>query len=384
MIQKISINNFGSLINFSNDQCKFVKGKTVIHGMNGSGKSQICSIFHQVEKMKNIKTLEPNKKRDEEKNILNYIRSRISKEATSAIVDIKIDNYTLSIDTGKNMITENGDTPDIFIFNEDYVNENIGDFLNIHDREIRIGQKNKERDNLITEKQNNEKALEKVNEEIEKIVKKAKEESGYPKQVRTDKIISRENYLLMNNPCESYPNGKKELSALSDPPDKIIDHLNYSFPLLLLEDTTKSSITEIMLKSYIEPKLTKEFYKTYLTIKKSFYEDGVSLFKEQKNICPFCLTPKDENDPIIQELISYIDSDFNNKLNKIQKILDFFVQKKKELEVFLSAWNAILPIVRDKSKDLSITEKVDDIIIDEIKFNDCIDLLKKNVKEWMR
>jgi hypothetical protein len=50
--------------------------------MNGSGKSQICSIFHQIEKLKNIKTLAPEKIKDEEKKIIKYICSRISKETS--------------------------------------------------------------------------------------------------------------------------------------------------------------------------------------------------------------------------------------------------------------------------------------------------------------
>jgi hypothetical protein len=344
--------------------------------MNGSGKSQICSIFHQVEKMRNIKTLEPNKKRAEEKNISKYIGSRISKEGTSAIVDIKIDNYILSIDTGKSIITENGDTPDIFVFNEDYVNENIGDFLRIYDREIKIGQKNVVRDNLIVERHEKEKSLKNVNQEIEKIVEEARIESGYHDQVRTNKIISRDTYLNKVNPGESYPDGKNELNKLSNPPDPIAEHHKHSFPSLLLDDITKNAINEITSTTYIEPILTQEFYKSYLSVKKNFYEDGVLLFNKSKNICPFCLSPKFENDTIIQELISYLNSDYNDKLKRIQGIIEKFTQNKNVLEKFISSWNALIPIIKDKEKALSITEEIEDLIIDDNIFNACIDLLK--------
>ena len=284
MIQTISINNYGSLINFSNDQCKFGKGKTIIHGMNGSGKSQICSIFRQVEKLKNIKTLTPDKMKDEEKRILDYIRTQISKEAASEKIIINIDDYSVLIDTKK--ITQNGNIPDIFVFNDDYVNDNIGDFLKIHDREISIGQKNVERDNLIIDRQDKEEALKKVNEEIEKVVKKAKDESGYSGQMRTDKIISKENYLMNSNPGESYPNGKKELSDLSNPPDLITEHQKYSFPSLLLDEATKNSINEILSNSYLEPKLTQEFYKSYLAIKKNFMKMVYLFLNNQKLFVP--------------------------------------------------------------------------------------------------
>jgi hypothetical protein len=380
MIQTISINNFGSLINFSNDQCKFTKGKTIIHGMNGSGKSQICSIFRQVEKLKNIKSLTPDGIKIEEKNILDYIRTRISKEMSSDIISIKIDNYSVLIDTTK--ITQNGNAPDIFVFNDDYVNDNIGDFLRIHDREIRIGQKNVDRDNLIIKKQKEEEALKKINEEIEKLVKEARERTGsaFAGQVRTIKIICKENYLNENNPSESYPNGRKELSELSTPPDPITDHIRYSFPILVLDDATKNSINEILSNSYLEPKLTQDFYKSYLSIKKTFFEDGVSLFNKTKNVCPFCLSPKSENDSIIQELINYINSDFNNRLKCIQNIIELFEQNKKKLKSFILSWNEFIPILRDKSKMLSITDSIDDIIFDDTVFDNCISLLKTKVE----
>jgi hypothetical protein len=380
MIQTIRINNFGSLIDFSNDQCKFNRCKTIIHGMNGSGKSQICSIFRQVEKLKNINKLSPDKIKDEEKDILNYFRTRISKEASSDIISINIDNYSVLIDTNK--ITQNGDIPDLFVFNDDYVNDNIGDYLNIHDREIRIGQKNVERDNLIIDKQNKEEALKKVIEEIEKSVREARDNTGttFADQIRTTKTICKENYLNNHYPIEPYPNGKKELSELSNPPEQITDHKKYSFPLLIIDETTKDSINKIMSNPYLEPKLTQEFYKSFLSIKKNFYEDGVFLFNKTKNICPFCLTPKSENDSIIQELINYIDSDFNDKLRIIQNIKTIFEQKRKSLKDFITNWNEFISIIRDKLKILSITETIDDIILDENIFNECISLLEFKIE----
>jgi len=379
MIQKISINNFGSLINFTNDQCKFSSGKTVIHGMNGSGKSQICSIFRQVEKLKNTRNLAPDKITDEEKIILNYIRTRISKEASSIAISINIDNYSALVDTNK--ITQNGNIPDLFVFNDDYVNDNIGDFLKIYDREIRIGQKNVERDRLIIEKQDKEEALKKVIEAIEKLVKKAKDDSGYSKQDRTDKIISKENYLKINNSGESYPDGKKELNDLSNTPEQITDHKKYTFPSLLFDETTKDTINKIMSNSYLEPKLTQEFYKSYLKIKKGFYEDGVSLFNKTKNICPFCLAPKAEDDSTINELINYIDSDFNDKLKYIQNTIEAFEQKRKTLQTFISDWNGLIPIIKDKAKILLITDDMGNITFDENIFNKCISLLKTKVEK---
>ena len=375
MIKNISINNFGSLINFSNNQCVFQSGKTVIHGMNGSGKSQICTILRQIEKVKKSKTLPSEKTKDELKNISKFIITRISKEASSAIISININDYSFTVDSKSNKISENGSVPDFYVFNDDYVNDNIGDFLDIHDREIRIGQKNVERDRLITEKNEKDKALEAINKEIDIIIKEAKNDSGYAGQVRTDKIICRNNYLSNLNPGESFPDAKNDLAALANPPEPILDYQKFSLPSLLLEGTIKDSINNIMTNAFMEPKLTHEFYKLYLSVKKSFYEDGIILFNKEKNICPFCLTSKTENDLIIQELINYINSDYNEKLNIIQNIIDILNKNKKELQIFINNWNGYIPIVRDKSKILSITEKIDDLVLDEEIINRCIDLL---------
>jgi len=381
MIHKLRINNFGSLINFSNDQDEFDSVKTVIHGMNGCGKSQICTMLRQVEKLKNRNFLDPNKMKEEEKNIAKYIHTRISKELSSTIVSIEIDNYSALIDTEKNKITENGVVPDIFIFNDDYTNENIGDLLQIHDKEIKIGQKNVQRDNLIHEKQEKERALKNINNEIDKIVDEARIDSGYPEQTRTKNIISKENYLNKKNPSELYPNGKNELNNLSNPPDLIVDHHRYTFPSLLLDDIIKNAINDIMTKPYIEPRLTHEFYKTYLTIKKEFYEDGIFLFNKSKNICPFCLMPKSEDDSIIKELIGYLNSDFNDKSNRIKSLIELFKQKKQELKLFISSWNTLIPIIRDKSKSLSIVDEIEDIFIEDDIINTCIDLLNTKLRD---
>lgn len=375
MIHRIYINNLGSLINFSNEQNEFAGKKAVIHGMNGTGKTQICSILQQIENLKKSKLLDVTKRKEAEKKILDFVTTRKSKEALTSIIDIKIDNYNASFDTKNYKITENGDIPDIYVFNEDYLNNNIGDFLNIHDREIKIGQKNVQRDNLIKEKNDKEKALKKIGEEIDKIVNQARIDSGYQDQTRTKNTISKENYLKDTNPGESYPEGKNELSKLSDPPELITDHHKYTFPPLLIDDETKSKIFNIMTKAYIEPELAQEFYKSYLTIKKTFYEEGIMLFNKSKNVCPFCLSPKSEDDPIIQELISYLNSDYNENFNYIQKIIDIFIQKKKELEKFIINWNAIIPLIKDRIKILSTNDEIEDIIINENIFNNCIELL---------
>jgi regulator of replication initiation timing len=384
MLHKISINNYGSLIGFSNEQNKFTGSNTIIHGMNGSGKSQICTMLHQIEQLKKIKTLGPNMIKEEEKKILKIIGSRASKESISRAIDIQIDNYNASFDLEKNRITENGVAPDIFVFNEDYVNENIGDLIKIHDQEIRIGQKNVLRDNLVKERQDKEKALRKVIEEIDKIVAESRVNSTYDGQTRTERIISKENYLSKTNTGESYPNAKKQLDKLSNPPEPITSHHKYIFPSLTIDEKNKHSIEEITTKPYLEPKLNQEVYKSYLAVKKSFYEDGILLFAQTKTVCPFCLTPKNENDQIIQELINYINSDYNENVKCLQFIVDSLYTKKNELKTFVAEWNSIVPTINEKARALSMNKQRDEIVINEDYIDNCINLLKNKIENMSK
>jgi predicted nucleic acid-binding Zn-ribbon protein len=379
MFHKISINNYGSLIGFSNDQNQFTNSNAIIHGMNGSGKSQICTILHQIEQLKKNKILGPDTIKEEEKKILKLINSRISKESTSRIIDVQVDNYSVSFDLEKNKITENGVAPDMFVFNDDYVNETIGDFIKIHDQEIRIGQKNVLRDNLVRERQDKEKALRKVIEEIDKIVAESRVGSAYEGQARTERIISKENYLGKTNSGESHPDAKLQLSKLSNPPDLITSHHKYLFPSLTIDEKNKHFIDEITTRPYLEPKLNQEVYKSYLVVKKNFYEEGVSLFSQTKPVCPFCLTPKNENDQIIQELINYINSDYNENVKRLQSIIDLLYQGKNDLKTFISDWNSLLSIINEKARALSMNKQIVKIISNENYIDNCINLLKNKI-----
>ena len=79
-------------------------------------------------------------------------------------------------------------------------------------------------------------------------------------------------------------------------------------------------------------------------------------------------------------MINYIDSDYNNKLKSIQNIIEVFEQNKKSLKNFILNWNGLVPILRDKSKTLLISDDIEDIILDENIFDKCISLIKTKVE----
>jgi hypothetical protein len=376
MIRKIKVNNYGSLINFSNESSPFNKENAIIHGLNGSGKSQICTLLRQIERIRKIKTLEVNTRKNEEKEIIKYFKSRISKESTSAIIEIAIDDYNISIDIHNDKIVENGNPPEIFVFNDDYVNENIGNTLNIHDQEILIGQKNVIRDELIRNKKDREADKKKIIIEIDKLVNETKINSTYSGQARTEKFINRENYLCKENPGESYSDAKDQLKNLSNPPDPVTTHLRYSFPSLVIGEEINKTISEIFSEIYIEPKLTNEIYKTYISIQKEFYKNGIELLGKTKNTCPFCLSSISSKSPSINELISYLNSVYNDSVNKLNDIITFFSHKKTEIDNFINAWNVLIPTVNEKASVLSIDKSISEIDFSGNEIENCIDLLK--------
>lgn len=380
MIKKIEIKNYGSLVNFNNNDCLFTTSGAIVHGLNGCGKSQICSVLNQVSKLKQSKNEQASIRGDVERKAVKFISSRISKEAESANIAIAIDNYTLSVDTNNQTFIERGDAPDVYVFNEDYVKENVGDLVNLKDQEIRIGQRNVVRDNLLIEKAKKEKDLKNINEQIDKLIIENRIATGYAGQTRTEKIICKENYLNSKNPGEECADAKEKLNSLSNPPDPITSHLRLSFPDLLIDNETQSVIGNILMRSVVEPTLTSQVFINYINSKKSFYEDGIKIFNETKNVCPFCLTPKNEDDKVIKELTTYITSDYNNCVKTLNSTISDFNGKQKVLGDFISMWNTQIDVINEKAKQLGLNVVVTEINHDNEKITSIIRLLQQKQK----
>jgi len=383
MIKKISINNYGSLVNFANEESLFTKNGAIVHGLNGCGKSQICSILDQVSKLKTAKNEQTVIRSDIEKKVVRFISSRISKEAESSDITISIDNYTLSINTNKQSFVERGDAPDVYVFNEEFVKENVGDLVNLKDQEIRIGQKNVVRDNLLVEKNKKEKELIRINEEIESLVIENRLETGYPGQARTEKIINKENYLNPINLGEENSDAKLKLNSLSNPPDPITSHLRQSFPNLSINNEIQDNVTSILKRSIVEPKLTNQLFINYINSKKIFYEDGIEIFNEVKNVCPFCLTPKNEDDKIIKELSTYITSDYNSCVKILNSIINEINSKQKNLDDFINLWNTQIEIINEKAKQLELNLIVTDMSYEKQNFTDIVSIIQKKLKDMI-
>lgn len=380
MIKHFSINNFGSLQGFSNSECLFPNGNIIVHGMNGSGKSQISSVLQKIAKLKTSSELGQSHLEATKKEIAEYFISRKTKEnSTENKIQIKVDNFELSIDITSRVLTYSGQFPMLYVFNDNYISENVGDIVNLPDKTIKIGERNKERDELHGKIKKSQKALEQINKNIEDLVRQTKLDSGFLEQARTARIISVANYLLDNNPSEQYKDARSKLNSLSTPPEPLTFHFSIQFPSIDSIQAFEEDVESIFKNVFIEPKLTKEFYLAYLKPTKAFYEKGVMLFKNEMKVCPFCLTPKDESDSNISELIQYIDSNYNENLEKIKSYYNNLIALKKKIGAFVSQWNVHITTINEKATLLGFADKINELQFLEGDFNNSLNIIDKKI-----
>jgi hypothetical protein len=381
MIKKIYVNNLGSLRDFSNYESPFPSGNIIIHGMNGSGKSQLSSVLQKISKLRNASQLGLSHIESTKSEIAGYLIKRKSREVSNQEnIEAKIDDFNLNIDPAKFSVNYNGNFPRLFVFNEEYVLENVGDTVSLPDKTIWIGERNQERDQLQNEIKRAEEALKKVKKSIDELVQKSRNDSGFANQTRTSKIISAENYLLDQNPCEENKEARSQLENLSNPPDPINFHFSIQKPKYIISEEEKNEVELIFSNTYFEPKLTKEFYSIFLKTNKKFYEDGLSLFKKEKKQCPFCLTPKNEDDSNILELIGYIDSTYNEKLEIATNYQSNLKNHLEKINNFLKQWNSHIDNINEKAKLLALNEKIDVLLFRTTEYEKYLDLVKRKIE----
>jgi uncharacterized protein YlbG (UPF0298 family) len=382
MIKNLFVNNLGSLRDFSNVESQFPKGKIIIHGMNGSGKSQLSSVLQKISKLRVADQIGQSHSENIKREFVDYFIKRKSREASSdANIEAKVDDFNFNIDVANRSVSYNGNFPKLFVFNEEYVLENVGDTVSLPDKTIRIGEKNQERDDLQNAIKSSELALKKVRKSIDDLVQTAKNETGFDGQSRTAKIISVENYLLNENPGEENKEARNQLEKLSNPPDPINFHISIQKPKYTILEEDQSEIETIFSNTYLEPKLTKEFYSSFIKTNKKFYADGVTLFKAEKRHCPFCLTPKQENDSNILELIEYIDSTYNEKLEIVANYHSNLKNHQEKLINFLNQWNSHINNINEKAKLLAIEEKIDILLFPNDEFEKLLGLVKRKIED---
>lgn len=381
MIKSIEIKNVGSFVEFTNNETPFVKGMAVVHGMNGSGKSQLCSLLQLIGNLARIPKQDQNRRRRASENIVTFVSKRRSKDTNANIVSIQIDSCLIRIETKTGSISIDGTLPPIHVFNDDYVTLNVGDTVELPDKPIRIGERNKLRDDLQSTVKKTRAAIEKVEDAIEQKVEQIRQQSGYAGQIRTTNNITKENYLKSANPCNSYTKARAQLENLSTPPDAITSHIGQVFPEFNLAHEEKRKVDQILATVYVEPQLHQAVYQRHLQARKLFYETGVQLFREIKDVCPFCLTPKKSDDAIISELIAYIESEYNDAQNFLSEVASRIEEYKKRLHDFIVNSNKNNAAIRSTIKIMGSEITLDDIHFEEQTINSQLSIIRSKLND---
>lgn len=374
MVKKIQIQNFGSFVDFNNTEARFTKGKSIVHGMNGSGKSQLSSLLQYVGR---LSTLDSGATEYDllKKELIEFAIARKSKENEEQIVKVILDDCSISIDTVNQDISISGELPKVYVFDDQYVSRNIGNIVDLPEKPIRIGEKNKIRDQLQDERRKNRTALDSVNDAIDVEVKRVCESTGYATQTRTQKIISKDQYLLRTNPGESHPNARQELTKLDNPPDPITSHLGKTFPELQTSEDARDKLIRLFATKFVEPKLHQEAYKRYVQSNKIFYEHGLNLFRQVSDVCPFCLTQKSQDDEIISELTNYLESEYNSAQNDLNKLRKQVEEYRTRIFSFISYSNKDNDAINRAAKQISSKVVIENIELSEDLLQTSIDLI---------
>lgn len=376
VIRTVKVRGVGSFVDFSNENARFDSSHCVVYGLNGSGKSQLCSLLGHVGRLGTQESAGRGEAEDARDRLSDYCSARVSKENQAGEVDLEVDQFKIHLSASERVIHAHGVPPRIHVFSEEYVVANVGSTVNLPGREIRIGETNRLRDDLQKELRRIRGSKEKVSTKIDELVESTRTESGYKGQVRTDRIISRDNYLSARNPCSAYPDARSQLSKLATPPNPIQLPYGRETPSLPLSRTELDAIGTILESAYVEPAIHQEVYQRFLQSNRQFYEQGVALFESVGTLCPFCLTPKNPDDAAITELTQYIRSEYTNARKSLEAARESLTQSKSATAQFVDESNSENQSIRQVVEDLGL-----DIEVPDIFFNaEVIDQARKTIE----
>lgn len=382
MLKNVKIKNLGVFVNFDNSDIEFPKGNIVMHGLNGSGKSQFCLIMQLLNKYHNSKSLNEEEKEAVKEDIVSFLGKRKSKESESDSISIIVNNYTLNFNSITKAISFDGEFPQINVFNEHYVQDNVGDIVDLPEKEIKIGAINKRKDEIVNKIKADKVSLKTIQKNIDALISNTRKETGYSSQKRSFELINKEIYLHQENISDSFPNAKYELDNLSEPPEFITSHNFNTFPILVFKEQEVDKINEIMQNVYLEPKLTEAIYEKHINNNKRFYEDGIEIFQQIQTQCPFCLSSKDPDDKQINELIDYIKSDYSISKKIISEFIVKMKQYRQKIEEFINRSNIDNKEVNTVITTLLLKDiNIKDIVIDLTNLDKSIEILQRKSKD---
>ena len=272
----LKINNIGphSNLNFNSTLKNLLIG---VYGRNGNGKTFISRCFRLFE----LTELER----------IKYTNQMLKFGENNGNFTFKINNEYARIKISNNKIEVENNTNKLFyVFNSDYVNENLA---------LRNYKPNGEIDGVIlgkveidlTEETNKRKELVKKGTELksqfEKIIAENKNEIkkfGITSSMKLFQEITYERVMESILQNDAYDEAVNKLKSINSVPDdlKSINKLEFDFDLELFD-----KIQNILTTKYNVAKF-KDDFKNYIKNNLDFVEKGMQLYEQKKGKCPFC------------------------------------------------------------------------------------------------
>ena len=272
----LKVNNIGphSNLNYNSTLKNLNIG---VYGRNGNGKTFISRCFRLFELT--------------ESERVKYITQMLKFGENNGNFTFKINNDYAQIKISNNQIEVENNTNKLFyVFNSDYVNDNLA---------LRNYKPNGEIDGVIlgkveidlTEEKNKRKELVQKGTELksdfEKIIAENKNEIkkfGITSSMKLFQDITYENVMKLILQDDTYDEAVNKLQSINSVPDdlKSINKLVFDFDLELFD-----KIQNILTTKYNVAKFKDEF-KNYIKNNLNFVEKGMKLYEENKGKCPFC------------------------------------------------------------------------------------------------
>lgn len=374
---ELLVKNIGphDLLSFESNDSKVNHG---IYGRNGQGKTFISRCFRMFSYT------------DEETNIhmsrlLKYGEKKAKftfrtkdKEAT-----FEINNGVLSRKNTMNRI--------FYVFNADYVNENLSINNYQPDGRIEGAILGKADIDLSAEKELLKKMIDRgktlkdiLEEEIDKMKQEVKS-IGVSANMNAYKNITYDNLKKCDLSEESFEKAKLSFSKLSNVPD---DLSNINVVTLDIDCMFFKEISELLSKEFTLSQLEEDFC-NYAKDNLNFIESGISIYNENKSICPFCKSKVNETSlDVIHKYTEFLEDsearvskqilNYNKQIinfeNAINSLMKDCQRAKGEIGVYANYFEIETKI------DFSEIQMLHDELVKSIKIqNDCLQEKRENI-----
>ncbi len=336
--------------------------KTIFYAVNGTGKSFISRTF---------RLAEPNASFDKAEDLLTIGQKKGTFSLTIDVNDDKKD-LSVSLERGKTPCIQNNSGLIFHVFNSDFVEENIAPNNYSPDGEIEGYILGKVQIDLSEEKRklkDLESSIEKVNKRIDEAIasaRRALKQAGVVGNTSDLSYVTRQGILndRQFDAVGTYDEVLAQIDRLSKVPENLDDVVA---PVFSFDTDFFPDMEDSLLTIYPKSEWDEDFVLDYKS-NRTFIEQGLELSNAEKNICPFCKQPLEEQ---ALQLIKQYNAYRNDQEGKVIAKLDTFSSNLKALAKYLQTCSSqIKATILEVNKIKSYFPSIADFELSEISLTD--------------